>query len=264
MNPVPAPAADTLAALPDDPVVLKRMLAELLEALRKERHDREALQHRMDQLLRRLYGPRGERVDPNQPLLFASPTAETPAAVAGDNPTLVPEDAVATPRRGHGRQRLPGHLVREPRVYELTEAERRCPCCGDVRVVVGQQTCEQLDFVPASLRIIEHVKLTYACPRCERQRRQASAASAPAQAAAPAVLTPTETLVVVNAAPGSSADGAGVSSTLADVTPHNPDALPGAFFSLSLGGQPCSRHSFDDRITSAGSEPIHSARSLTP
>jgi transposase len=223
MNPVPA-AADTLAALPDDPVVLKRMLAELLEALRQERYDKEALQHRLDQLLRRLYGPRAERYDPNQPLLFASPTAEIPAAVAGDNPTLAPEDAAATKRRGHGRQRLPQHLVREPRVYELTEAERRCPCCGDVRVVVGQQTCEQLDYVPASLRIIEHVKMTYACPHCERLRRSdgrvadhvndtpvlaAEVSPAPEQqsaAAALPALTPTETLAVVNETAGPPTD----------------------------------------------------------
>jgi hypothetical protein len=34
--------------------------------------------------------------------------------------------------------------------------------------------------------------------------------------------------------------------------------------SLSLGGQPCSRNSSDDRITSAGSELTRSARSLNP
>jgi transposase len=213
MNPVPA-SPDTLAALPDDPVVLKRMLAELLDALRASRRESEQLQARLDQVLRRLYGPRAERYDPQQPLLFAAPAAETAATPAAASATETGAEANATARRsGHGRQRLPKHLVREQRVYELTEVERRCPCCGDVRAALSQETCEQLDFVPASLRIIEHVKWTYACPRCERQRRPASAAASPAQAAAPAVLTPTETLAVVNAAPGSSADGVAVSST---------------------------------------------------
>jgi transposase len=202
MSPAPA-APDTLATLPDDPVVLKRMLAELLEALHRRDHELQQVQARLDQVLRRLYGPRAERYDPNQPWLFDAPATATAASAAAAGP----EADTPARRSGHGRQRLPKHLVREQRVYELTEVERRCPCCGDVRAVLGQETCEQLDFVPASLRIVEHVKLTYACPRCERQRRPASAA------ASPAVLTPTETIAVVNAALGSSADGVGVSST---------------------------------------------------
>jgi transposase len=223
MNPVPA-AADTLATLPDDPVVLKRMLAELLEALHRRDHELQQVQARLDQVLRRLYGPRAERYDPNQPLLFAA-AAESSAAASPTEPApAMDADAPATQRRGHGRQRLPAQLVREQRVYELTEAERRCPCCGDVRVALGQQTCEQLDYVPASLRIIEHVKTTYACPRCERQRRSGGVVSghvgdtpmsaaevspAPEQedvAAAPVVLTPTETLAVVNGAAESPID----------------------------------------------------------
>src|SRR5258708_5501345 len=147
--------ADTLDHLPDDPVVLKRMLAELLEALHRRDHELQQVQARLDQVLRRLYGPRAERYDPQQPLLFAAPaavSAATPAAASA--PTAGPEADAPARRSGHGRQRLPAHLVREPRVYELTEVERRCPRCGDARAVLGQETCEQRDFVPASLRII--------------------------------------------------------------------------------------------------------------
>src|SRR5581483_6621200 len=69
--------------LPDDPVVLKQMILELLATLRQERHDKESLRHRLDLLLRRLYGPRGERFDPNQPLLFAAVAEEQPPATDG-------------------------------------------------------------------------------------------------------------------------------------------------------------------------------------
>jgi transposase len=216
MSPDPT-TADLPVHLPDDPVILKRMIEELLAALRQERHDKEALQYRLDQVLRRLYGPRAERLDPNQPLLFAATTAEDPAtaAAATDDATASDGDAQGTKPRGHGRQRIPAHLMRDRRVYELTEAERRCPGCGVVRVVLGQQTCEQLDYVPASLRVIEHVRLTYACPQCERQRPPSVAASrpSPSQPAASAVLTPTEMLAVVNAATESSTDGMDGSST---------------------------------------------------
>jgi transposase len=85
MSPAPADR-DSLDHLPDDPVVLKRMLAELLEALHRRDHELQHLQQRMDQLLRRLYGPRAERFDPNQPLLFAVPS-ETP--ITAPEPSVI-------------------------------------------------------------------------------------------------------------------------------------------------------------------------------
>ena len=51
--------------------MFKRMVLELLASLHERDRDNEALRHRLNLLLRRLYGPRGERFDPNQPLLFA-------------------------------------------------------------------------------------------------------------------------------------------------------------------------------------------------
>ena len=66
------PSVD-LAQLPDDPALLKAMLAEVLAALRSSRQEGERLRERLDQLLRRLYGPRSERLHPDQPLLFPEP-----------------------------------------------------------------------------------------------------------------------------------------------------------------------------------------------
>src|SRR5262249_5178264 len=66
-----SPAASrVMPPLPDDPALLKQMILELLAALQEERHEREGLQQRLDQLLRRLYGPKAERFDPNQPWLL--------------------------------------------------------------------------------------------------------------------------------------------------------------------------------------------------
>src|SRR4051812_48846347 len=55
-----------VTALPDDPVVLKRMLEELLVALQQRDRELHQLQARLDQVLRRLFGPRAERLDPSQ------------------------------------------------------------------------------------------------------------------------------------------------------------------------------------------------------
>src|SRR5215469_5787429 len=73
---------DATAPLPDDPAILQQMIRELLAVLRQTRDENEQLQHRLDLLLRRLYGPRTERFDPNQPLLItdAFDAPEVPTA----------------------------------------------------------------------------------------------------------------------------------------------------------------------------------------
>jgi transposase len=158
--------------LPDDVATLKRMVLELLASLHERDRDLEGLRHRINLLLRRLYGPRGERFDPNQPLLF-------PEMAAGQvTPTEAPAEPAppSQPRRRcrpHGRRRLPDNLPREPRHHELSEAERTCPACGRIHVDIGTDRSEQLDYRPASLFVIEHFVHKYVCPCCSKQRAQA-------------------------------------------------------------------------------------------
>src|SRR5579872_223742 len=153
--------------LPDDLDLLKQMIRELLATLRAQRQDNEQLRTRLDQLLRRLYGPRAERFDPNQPLLFAAVASllEPPPA-----PAVVPaavEPSTATRPRGHGRKPLPKQLRREPVEYTLTEAERVCPGCGNLRQAIGSTVTEQLDYQPAALFVVQHRQHAYACAACQ-------------------------------------------------------------------------------------------------
>ncbi len=167
--PPPDPTTDrpdmlTADDLPDDVATLKRLVLELLASLQEERQDKEGLQHRLDLLLRRLYGPRGERFAPNQPWLFAelATGADSPATAAA-----APSEPSTRPKRRcrpHGRRRLPEHLRREACHHELTAAERLCPHCGRLRVDIGVDKSEQLDYRPASLFVVEHFIHKYACP----------------------------------------------------------------------------------------------------
>ena len=178
MSPTGPPAvtpALTAAQLPDDLDTLKSMVVELLASLQRQQRDYEALRHRLDLLLHRLYGRRSERYQPDQPLLFpewatAQDTADTATASADTAPTR-------RRCRPHGRRRLPANLPREPREHVLPEAARLCPGCGQVRQDIGVDRSEQLEYRPASLRIIEHRVHKYACPHC---RPPQPAAAAPA------------------------------------------------------------------------------------
>lgn len=165
--PMPAPSSplDT-SALPDDPAVLKHMIAELLQALRRERRDRAEIERRLDALLRRLHSPRPQPNNPDQPLLFADAAAPEPPA-----PPLAEEKESKRGRKSkpHGRNRPPRHLRHEPRRYELTEAERLCPECGHLRQEIGVETTKQYDYKPAEVFVVEHQRVKYACKCCEAQ-----------------------------------------------------------------------------------------------
>jgi transposase len=137
------PVAPSIENLPNDVDALKALVVELLATLKEERNDKAALRERLDRLLHRLYGPRTERVDPNQLLLFAELAAAATAAEPFPPPPQTEPKPAKRKARPHGRRRLPEHLPREPRHHQLTEAERLCPDCGQVRVDIGADTSEQ-------------------------------------------------------------------------------------------------------------------------
>jgi transposase len=160
----------TAKQMTNDPAALQCLVVELLATMQQRDREIEELRHRLDLLLRRLYGPRGERFDPHQRLLFPEEPTSQDAAPAP------PTEAEAKPKRQcrpHGRRRLPENLPRVPKHHELTAAERICSSCGHERQEIGTEKSEQLDYRPASLFVIEHIVHKYLCPCCGQARRQA-------------------------------------------------------------------------------------------
>jgi len=131
------------------------------------------LEHSFEQLLRSKYGPRSERVDPHQLDLFAQPEAgldETDDEEPPPTPAPEPDEGITVQehrRRGGGRNALPDHLPRETIEYDLSNDEKCCPGCGETRQRFGCEKSEQLEFVPAQLKVIEHVRFKYACRTCQ-------------------------------------------------------------------------------------------------
>jgi len=176
-----------LGQLPDDPALLKQLLlTELaerdatiarreaeIEQIKREAAERiEALQQKhqaeLAAALRRFYGPKSERFDPLQLLLFGQRLDAMPL----DVPSIEEEsDQKLTTRRvrhKHGRGHLPDHLPRVRIEHDLADAEKPCPCCGEPRQRIGEEVSEQLEYLPASLKVLQHVRFKYACRRqCE-------------------------------------------------------------------------------------------------
>jgi transposase len=164
------------ANLPDNPDLLRQIVVDLATQLDEHERRYQRVQNILEQLLRWRFGPKREKFDERQMLLFAvqweaeGRTAQQLAEELGlddDDPLAPEEEPAAKPakRRGHGRRPLPRSLSRERIEHELSETERQCPQCSKPMEKIGEEVSERLEYVPASLKVIEDVRGKYAC-RC--------------------------------------------------------------------------------------------------
>jgi len=85
-------------------------------------------------------------------------------------------DSIEVPahrRKRGGRKALPPELPRIDIVHELPEPERICVHDGAELEVIGDSVTEQLDIIPAQVRVIRHIRRKYACPCCDGTIRTA-------------------------------------------------------------------------------------------
>ena len=68
-------------------------------------------------------------------------------------------------RKKSERKPLPAHLPREEKIYP--PAEQACPACGAELRHLGDDISEQLEFVPASFRVIRHIRPKMTCTCCD-------------------------------------------------------------------------------------------------
>lgn len=116
------------------------------------------------------YGASREKLGeaPGQRGLFneAEAAVEVLEAVGFDAPleaTPLREDKA--PAKSPGRTALPAHLPRIEVRHELPALERVCGC-GTALTQIGEETSEQLDYIPAKVQVIRHVRPKYACGHC--------------------------------------------------------------------------------------------------
>jgi transposase len=174
----------TDASHPDDVGLCHQIMEEQQATITGLQQRMQQLEHYVEQLLRSRYGPRSERVDPSQLQLFdaAATTAEISASKADETDAVVVKEHR---RRGGGRNKLPAHLPRETIEHDLPEAQKCCPECGAQRQRIGCETSEQLEFVPAVLKVIEHVRWKYACRTCQEHVAVAPPADKPLEKGLP-------------------------------------------------------------------------------
>lgn len=157
--------------LPDNLLQLKEMLSSerILSTQRGEEIVRlkQQYQHMLEQFRlsqQRQFGQSSES-NLNQTELFDE------AEQTLDEPANLPSEKAATgeTRRTPKRQPLPADLHREVIVHDIPDSEKSCTDCGHDLHRMGEDKSEQLEFIPASIKVIEHVRPKYSCRHCEQQ-----------------------------------------------------------------------------------------------
>lgn len=164
--------SDNMRSLPQDTEALRALILTTFaerDAAVTERDILQAqndrLRHLLLKLTRMQFGARSERLPEEQlqPGLEAleQAIAKDEAEAEKQDPELGKDNAA---KRRANRGALPAHL---PRIEVTLEPEdTACPCCRAPMTVIGEDTSERLDVIPAQFRVIVTKRPKLACRAC--------------------------------------------------------------------------------------------------
>jgi len=132
---------------------------QLIAALFDARVEVDKLHHLLVQAKKNLYGKKSEKLsDSDQQELFAFAPEEEETA----EPVI---EVKGHARKTRTKRELPESLPRERIEYDLESP--CCPGCDREMPVIGEEISEELEFIPAQFKVIEHVRLKRACGSCK-------------------------------------------------------------------------------------------------
>lgn len=159
--------ADALARGGTDSWPLLERLRALTEQCVEKIAENEA---QIAELKRKIFGPRADRLTPEQEdqlqSVIADMEAQAERAAPDSGQVLIEEPAAKTPSRKPASRRrhpLPVHLETETITIEPNLTP--CSCCGNMPHCIGEEVTEELDFIPARMIRRRIVRPKYAC-RC--------------------------------------------------------------------------------------------------
>jgi transposase len=162
----------SIDASPDDLDALRELVAQLsserdaaLEECRRVMEQNDRLRHLLQQLRRAQFGRKSERLDPEQLQLAIEDLETVVAAEDAEQDKAAQSGETQKKKRRTNRGSLPAHL---PRVHvTLATESTACPCCHGAMHVIGEDTAERLDKIPAQYQVIVTHRPKYGCRACE-------------------------------------------------------------------------------------------------
>ena len=153
-------------SLPDSPALLKALVS-------AQQAEIEHLKFIIAKFRRMQFGRRSEQMDDTITQLElaleelecvrAEQSSDEPAA--SDEPIEPATESEPTVPAKPKRKPLPDHLPRES--VEHLPVDCCCPDCGGALKKLGEDVAEVLEYVPASFRVIQHIRPKLACAVCD-------------------------------------------------------------------------------------------------
>jgi transposase len=160
--------------LPEDSAALRALASQLQAELLRAQVEIQRMHLELERYKKLYYGPRADRLQSDQDvaqmlLRFAEDQDQKPVNKDDLPPASEPEDELRRVKRRKGRRNLANfeNLPVRTHVYELSEAERACPCCGETRKEIGAEESWQVEYLPGHFERIQHVRKKFACMGCE-------------------------------------------------------------------------------------------------
>ena len=148
--------------LPDDVAELKTLLLETQQSYESRI---KLLEDQLRLLRHKLFGRKSEKrtgeAGFEQLFLFNEAEQEGSRSIEQE-----PIEVPAHTRRRGKRNPLPEDLPRVEVIHDLAEEEKQC-ACGAEKDRIGEEISEQLDYIPARIQVIRHIRYKYACKVCE-------------------------------------------------------------------------------------------------
>lgn len=145
--------------LPDDPELLKKLIVQLQSKVHFLEEQFRLARHKQFAASTEASSGQGE--------LFNEVEAENDAPDLSQEETVETEDIRYTRNKGK-RAALPKDLPREEVLHDIPDEDKICPCCASALHKIGEERSEQLAFIPAQIKVLEHVRPKYACRQCEK------------------------------------------------------------------------------------------------
>ncbi|MEA2096194.1 MAG: IS66 family transposase [Candidatus Cloacimonadota bacterium] len=126
------------------------------------------LQSQLNELLKRLYGRKSEKLDPNQ-LLLDTILLEAQHQIPDKTIESQKEKSeIETQVKEHTRSRrkkleLPEHLERINHELDIAEEDKICSCCRQEMSRIGEDKTELLGYQPSQLKVNCYIRPKYAC-----------------------------------------------------------------------------------------------------
>lgn len=169
--------------LPDQVDELKKLVVDLIAAMKSKDDSIERLRHQLYLAAKYRYGRKSEQLNDDQLSIFIQEIEGQLGQMARANHVQKPSEEIETVtytrKKGHGRGKPQENLPRVRVEHPLPDDQKTCPDCRKPLAKMGEDVRNTLEHIPAMTYIREDVLEKWACPCCKSTPVTSEAPSRP-------------------------------------------------------------------------------------